>query len=40
MNNTAIRAELQTIVFASENHRDFYYEYLPRCRYQKAGVLC
>ena len=40
MNNTAIRAELQTTVFASENRRDFYYEYLQRCRYQKAGVLC
>lgn len=44
MNNTAISAELQTIMFASENHRDFYNEYLPQCRYQdvyhKALIYC
>lgn len=41
MNNTAISAGLQTIVFASEKHRDFYEEYLPpRYCYKKAGALC
>lgn len=43
MNNTALSAVLQTIVFASENHRDFYKEYLPPCRHQdvsKVGALC
>ncbi len=35
MNNTAIRAE-QTIMFANEHHRDFYYEFLPQCRHQDA----
>ena len=43
MNITALSADLQTIVFASENHRDFYKEYLPLCRHQyasKEGALC
>lgn len=34
MNNTAISAGLQTIMFANEKHRDFYKEYLPQCRHQ------
>lgn len=40
MNNTAISAGLQTVVFASEKHLDFYEEYLPRYYYKKAGALC
>ncbi|SHK77105.1 hypothetical protein SAMN02745136_03302 [Anaerocolumna jejuensis DSM 15929] len=49
MNNTALSASVQTIEFASENHRDFYEEYLPQCRHQdvyhkycskRAGALC
>ena len=43
MNKTALSAVLQTIVFASENHRDFYKEYLPQSRHQevlKVGMLC
>ena len=40
MNNTAISAGLQIIVFASEKNRDFYEEYLPQCYCRKAGALC
>lgn len=40
MNNTAISAGLQTIVFASEKHRDFYEEYLPPHCNKKVGALC
>lgn len=44
MNNTAISAGLQTIMFASEKHRDFYEKYLPQCRHQdvyyKALIYC
>ncbi|MDD3137993.1 MAG: DUF6075 family protein [Lachnospiraceae bacterium] len=44
MNNTALSANLQTIEFASENHRDFYEEYLLQCRHQdvyhKALIYC
>ncbi len=40
MNNTAISAGLQIIVFASEKNRDFYEEYLPQCLCKKVGALC
>lgn len=40
MNNTAISAGLQTIVFASEKHRDFYEEYLPQYCFKRVGALC
>lgn len=44
MNNTAISAGLQTIMFANEKHRDFYEEYLPQCRHQdvyhRALIYC
>lgn len=44
--NTAIRAagNTRTITFKSQEHKDFYKEYLPKCRYQdvyhEALVYC
>lgn len=48
MMNTALGAKREktthTIMFKNEAHEDFYYEYLPKCRYQdvyhKALVYC
>lgn len=48
MNNTAIRAKKDkvtyTITFKNEEHKDFYNEYIQKCRYQdayhKALVYC
>lgn len=48
MTNTALRAEKEkntyTITFKSKEHKNFYKEYLPKCRYQdvyhQALVYC
>lgn len=44
MNNTAIRAEKQKLIFKNDRHQRFYEEWLPRCRYQdvyhKALIYC
>ena len=41
--NTATGArnqEAYTIVFKDKQHKDFYRDFLPRCRYHKALVYC
>ena len=44
-NNTALRAgkdTTRTITFKNKEHENFYYTYLPKCRYQDVyhiGVL-
>lgn len=44
MNNTAISANKEKLIFKNESHRKFYEEWLPKCRYQdvyhKALVYC
>ena len=44
MNNTAISANKEKLIFKNESHRKFYEEWLPKCRYQdvyhKALAYC
>ena len=44
MNNTAISANKEKLIFKNESHRKFYEEWLLKCRYQdvyhKALVYC
>ena len=44
MNNTALSAKKETINFKNESHREFYEEWMQKCRYQdvyhKALVYC
>ena len=44
MNNTALSAKKEKLIFKNESHRKFYEEWLPKCRYQdvyhKALVYC
>jgi len=43
MTNTALRAKKEkvtrTITFKNEKHKNFYNEYLQKCRYQDAYTL-
>lgn len=34
MNNTAISANKEKLIFKNESHRKFYEEWLLKCRYQ------
>ena len=44
MNNTALSAKKEIINFKNESHREFYEEWMQKCRYQdvyhKAWCLC
>ena len=44
MNNTAISANKEKLIFKNDSHRKFYEEWLPKCRYQdvyhKALAYC